>query len=68
MNFFEQQERARKHTRHMLMLFIVAVAAIVFAVDLVLVIAMNSGGGRHSRHGRCRGAHTAHRRAAATGR
>lgn len=48
MNFFEQQERARKHTRHMLMLFIVAVAAIVFAVDLVLVIAMNSGGGRHS--------------------
>lgn len=48
MNFFAQQERARKHTRHMLMLFIVAVAAIVFAVDLVLVIAINSSGGRHN--------------------
>ena len=47
MNFFAQQERARSHTKRMLFLFVLAVAAIVFAVDLVIVIAFGTVG----RHG-----------------
>ena len=47
MNFFAQQERARSHTKRMLFLFVLAVAAIVFAVDVVIVIAFGAVG----RHG-----------------
>ncbi len=35
MNFFEQQHRARRHTALMLLLFVLAVAAIVAVLDLV---------------------------------
>jgi len=35
MNFFEQQHRARRHTALMLLLFVIAVAAIVAVLDLV---------------------------------
>jgi Zn-dependent protease with chaperone function len=45
MNFFAQQERARTHTRRMLLLFVLAVIAIVLAVDVVLMIAL--GGVSH---------------------
>ena len=48
MNFFAQQERARTHTRRMLILFVLAVVCIVGAVDLVLMIAFGSFG--HGRH------------------
>ena len=48
MNFFAQQERARSHTKRMLFLFVLAVATIVLAVDVVMVIAFGSVG-RHSR-------------------
>ena len=48
MNFFAQQERARSHTKRMLFLFVIAVAAIVFAVDIVMVIAFGAVG----KHGR----------------
>ena len=44
MNFFAQQERARSHTRRMLILFVLAVVAIVGAVDLVLMIAFGAIG------------------------
>ena len=48
MNFFAQQERARSNTKRMLILFVMAVAAIVAAVDLVLMIAFGAAGGdRH---------------------
>jgi len=47
MNFFAQQERARSHTKRMLILFVLAVAAIVFAVDFVMLIAFGAVG----RHG-----------------
>lgn len=48
MNFFAQQERARTHTRRMLIFFVLAVACIVLAVDLVLIVAFSaSGSGRH---------------------
>src|SRR3954469_24766573 len=48
MNFFAQQERARSNTKRMLILFVLAVAAIVAAVDLVLLIAFGAAGGdRH---------------------
>jgi Zn-dependent protease with chaperone function len=40
MNFFEQQELARRQTRRMLFLFALAVAAIVAAVDLVVLFAL----------------------------
>jgi len=39
-NFFEHQERARRQTRRMLLLFALAVAAIVAAVDLVVLLAL----------------------------
>ena len=35
MDFFAQQDRARRHTTRMVVLFVLAVAAIVLAVDLV---------------------------------
>jgi Zn-dependent protease with chaperone function len=38
MNFFEQQHRARRHTALMLLLFALAVAAIVAVLDLVGVV------------------------------
>jgi Zn-dependent protease with chaperone function len=48
MNFFAQQERARTHTRRMLILFVLAVVCIVGAVDVVLMIAFGAFG--HGRH------------------
>jgi Zn-dependent protease with chaperone function len=48
MNFFAQQERARTHTRRMLMLFVLSVVCIVGAVDVVLLIAFGAFG--HGRH------------------
>lgn len=39
MDFFEQQQRARRKTALMVFLFLLAVAAIVLAVDLVLAVA-----------------------------
>ena len=44
MNFFAQQERARTHTRRMLILFVLAVVSIVAAVDIVLMIAFGAAG------------------------
>ena len=44
MNFFAQQERARTHTRRMLVLFVLAVVCIVAALDLVLFLAFGSSG------------------------
>ena len=44
MNFFAQQERARKHTRRMLFLFVLAVMCIVAALDLVLLLVFGSAG------------------------
>jgi len=38
MNFFEQQHRARRRTWLMLLLFVLAVAAIVAAFDLVCAV------------------------------
>src|SRR5712692_1965718 len=38
MNFFEQQHRARRHTALMVLLFVLAVAAIVAVLDLVGVV------------------------------
>ena len=48
MNFFAQQERARTHTRRMLILFVLAVVCIVGAIDIVLMIAFGAAG--HGRH------------------
>ncbi len=38
MNFFEQQDRARKQSRWLIIVFIVAVLAIVVAIDLLLLL------------------------------
>jgi Zn-dependent protease with chaperone function len=43
MNFFEHQARARRQTRRMLAMFVVAVAAIVAVIDLVVVIGVGHG-------------------------
>lgn len=40
MNFFEHQDRARRQTRWLVILFIVAVVAIIVAVDLVLLLVL----------------------------
>ena len=48
MNFFAQQERSRAQSRRMLIMFVLAVAGIVFAVDVVLMIAFGAAG--HDRH------------------
>lgn len=37
MNFFEQQDRARKHTKRLIFLFVVAVICIIIAVDLLIL-------------------------------
>jgi Zn-dependent protease with chaperone function len=42
MNFFEHQDQARRQTRKMLLLFALAVIAIVAAVDFVLLIALGA--------------------------
>jgi Zn-dependent protease with chaperone function len=47
MNFFAQQERARSHTKRMLILFVLAVVCIVGAIDLVIVIAFGAADSRH---------------------
>ncbi|HEU4664667.1 MAG TPA: M48 family metallopeptidase [Dokdonella sp.] len=43
MNFFAHQEQARRQTRRMLAMFALAVAAIVVAIDLVVVIGLGHG-------------------------
>jgi Zn-dependent protease with chaperone function len=43
MNFFEHQDQARRQTRRMLALFVVAVVAIVAVIDLVVVIGLGHG-------------------------
>jgi Zn-dependent protease with chaperone function len=48
MNFFAQQERSRAQSRRMLILFVLAVAGIVLAVDVVLMVAF--GAADHDRH------------------
>lgn len=40
MDFFAHQDRARRHTRRMIALFVLAVVAIVVAVDAVVVVAL----------------------------
>lgn len=47
MNFFAQQELARRQTRRMLVLFTIAVIAIIAAVDAVVVLAFGLGGDEH---------------------
>ncbi len=47
MNFFAQQQRARSHTKRMLILFVLAVICIVGAIDFVLLIAFGATGDRH---------------------
>ena len=42
MNFFALQEQARRQTRQMLLMFALAVMAIIAAIDLLLVIALGS--------------------------
>ncbi len=42
MNFFEHQDRARKQSRWLVLVFILAVVAIAAAVDLVILLAMGS--------------------------
>lgn len=39
MNFFEQQERARRQTRWLIIAFILAVVLMVLAIDLILIVA-----------------------------
>ena len=48
MKFFAQQERSRAQSRRMLILFVLAVAGIVLAVDVVLMIAFGAIG--HDKH------------------
>jgi Zn-dependent protease with chaperone function len=44
MNFFEQQAQSRSHSKRLILLFALAVAAIVFAVDTVVLIAVDRFG------------------------
>ena len=39
MNFFEQQDAARRHTTRLVLLFVLAVVAIVVAVNIVSALA-----------------------------
>lgn len=48
MDFFAHQDRARRQTRRMLLLFALAVAAIVVATDVVLVFTFGIGMPRHA--------------------
>ncbi|MGA9340747.1 MAG: M48 family metallopeptidase [Rhodanobacteraceae bacterium] len=50
MNFFVQQSQARKQTRRMVFLFMLAVVAIVVAVDIVVLFAMGGRGARLDAH------------------
>ena len=52
MNFFAEQDRARSHTRRMLLLFVLAVVCIVGAVDLVVTVVLNvaANNGHGPRH------------------
>jgi len=47
MDFFAHQDRARRQTRRMLLLFALAVAAIVVAADVVLIFTFGIGMPRH---------------------
>ncbi|MGD8357618.1 MAG: peptidase M48, partial [Lysobacterales bacterium] len=40
MNFFEHQDRARKQSRWLILLFLLAVIAIVAAIDMVVLFAL----------------------------
>ena len=40
MNFFEHQEKSRRHTRWLVFLFILAVLAVIVAVDLAMMLAL----------------------------
>ena len=40
MNFFEQQDQARKQSRWLIIIFILAVVAIVAAIDLMIMLAV----------------------------
>ncbi len=44
MNFFEHQDRARKQTRWLIAAFVLAVLAIVAAIDLILLVAVGVTG------------------------
>ena len=44
MNFFEHQDRARKQSRWLIVVFILAVLAIVTAIDLILLLVMGVTG------------------------
>ncbi len=48
MNFFAQQERARSHTKRMLILFVLAVVCIVGAIDIVLFLAFGASDEHHT--------------------
>ncbi|MFC5473109.1 M48 family metallopeptidase [Paraherbaspirillum soli] len=47
MTFFEQQDRARQHTKKLVFLFALAVIAIVAAVNLVVALAWTVNSGTH---------------------
>jgi Zn-dependent protease with chaperone function len=44
MNFFERQDQARRQSRRLVLMFVLAVAAIVVAVDLVFLVAFGALG------------------------
>ncbi len=44
MNFFEHQDRARKQSRWLIVVFILAVVAIVASIDLILLLAVSASG------------------------
>jgi Zn-dependent protease with chaperone function len=48
--FFEQQHLARRNTRVMVVLFLLAVVAVVVSVDVVIALFYASGVGRSARH------------------
>ncbi len=56
MNFFAHQDQARRQTRRMLWLFAFSVAAIVAAIDFVLVVALDIGNASHANDGASWGA------------
>ncbi len=45
MNFFERQDAARRQSKRLIFLFVLAVLAIVAAVDIVLLVAVGGDGG-----------------------
>ncbi|HWT15083.1 MAG TPA: M48 family metallopeptidase [Patescibacteria group bacterium] len=44
MNFFEAQHQARQHSKRLVLLFVLAVIAIVVAIDLVIFVALIANG------------------------